>query len=272
MSDKPSIYDEQLGWRNRPGYPGFDQLGFREHREGPIELGSILALGDSFTYGSEVAPHESWPAQLDRLLGVPVVNGGVGGYGIDQMVLWGERIINQVAPRLVVLSFIPPDVDRAGMSVFSGAGKPYFLTDGTLQNIPVPNYENTARLFRLAMHVGLSDGYKRVLSDDNATWVCCNLMRRLAQIGVPVAIVAQNGFNELSGHSRARVKQVSVLDAARSAGLMVIDTFDTVKALAGSRGIEKLYVNGTGHMTAFGNEIIARLIAGRISDLLKVAA
>lgn len=38
---------------------------------------TIVAFGDSITYGYGVAPTESYPAQLQNLLGVEVVNAGI---------------------------------------------------------------------------------------------------------------------------------------------------------------------------------------------------
>ena len=47
--------------------------GVRVNRTGETTLrtGGILAVGDSFTAGSEVHDHESWPAQLERMLKKP---------------------------------------------------------------------------------------------------------------------------------------------------------------------------------------------------------
>lgn len=52
----------------------------------------ILAVGDSFTSGENVGDLDSWPAQLQRLTGHTVLNGGVSGYGLDQIVLRTERL------------------------------------------------------------------------------------------------------------------------------------------------------------------------------------
>jgi lysophospholipase L1-like esterase len=40
---------------------------------------TVVCLGDSITAGAGVAPEEAYPARLEELLGVPVVNAGVPG-------------------------------------------------------------------------------------------------------------------------------------------------------------------------------------------------
>ena len=84
-----SAYDSELGWVLRPDlkWTGFSTLpyGIRSNGNDATELraGGVLAVGDSFTAGSEVHDHQTWPAQLEGLIGQPVMNGGVGGYGTD---------------------------------------------------------------------------------------------------------------------------------------------------------------------------------------------
>ncbi|MBV8191138.1 MAG: hypothetical protein JO339_28125 [Alphaproteobacteria bacterium] len=96
------IHDSLLGHVPNPGFrtSGFgnsfhtiDADGLRSSGEKLISSdGSILAVGDSFTYGDEVLDEEAWPAQLQRLTGRRVLNGGVTGYGFDQIVLRAEQL------------------------------------------------------------------------------------------------------------------------------------------------------------------------------------
>lgn len=55
----------------------------------------ILAVGDSYTFGDEVSDWETWPAQLQKLSGRRVINGGVFGYGIDQAFLRARRLLSR---------------------------------------------------------------------------------------------------------------------------------------------------------------------------------
>ena len=103
----------------------------------------VLAIGDSFAFGDEVADHETWVAHLERVLHKRVLNGGVSAYGIDQAVLRSERLLDRHQPDVVILSFISNDIDRTEFSYVPwGHGwKPYFdlVNDSLrLRNFPVP--------------------------------------------------------------------------------------------------------------------------------------
>ena len=127
-------YDPRLGWSAIPGSSGtllgkpfsFTELGTREqNRDRPPATGPlIVALGDSMTEGYAVGNDETWPAHLERLTGRRVLNAGVRGYGLDQMVLRAERIIPELKPSTVVLAFIADDISRTALAVRDAKGKP----------------------------------------------------------------------------------------------------------------------------------------------------
>lgn len=143
-------YHARLGWMPRPGQFGIsvisnvDESGLRSNgRTIPDTQKPILAVGDSFTFGDEVEDSETWPAQLEGILNQPVLNAGVGAYGIDQAVLRAELLIDRYHPRVVILPFIYDDIKRTQYSYYPwGRGpKPYFaLANGSLvlRNVPVP--------------------------------------------------------------------------------------------------------------------------------------
>ncbi len=118
LSDPASlfVYDSDLGWSLRPGVRSRDGM-FSADETGARRTGSassdesalrIVTVGDSFTFGDEVGDDQTWPAQLERLLGseerpVDVINLGVNGYGVDQAVLRYERDGASREPDVVIL-------------------------------------------------------------------------------------------------------------------------------------------------------------------------
>ncbi len=115
--------DGELGWILKPGSRSryymtdrvtgaayFDSTvytnaaGFRAPRPDAAAAapGGVLAIGDSWTFGYAVDYDESYPAQLERLLGRDVVNMGVPAYGSAQVLLLLERHIEQLRPTHVI--------------------------------------------------------------------------------------------------------------------------------------------------------------------------
>ena len=101
----------------------------------------ILVFGDSFTFGEEVADDETYSAALGRAVpDAQVLNLGVHGYGHDQMLLYLQEAGRRYRPDLVVLGFLPYDMER-NLLGFRDFAKPYFVLRGgrlQLEGTPVP--------------------------------------------------------------------------------------------------------------------------------------
>lgn len=95
---------------------------------------TILVVGDSFAFGDEVGDDETWPAQLESLLNetrprTRVVNAGVSGYGLDQMVIRADRLIEEYEADIVLLVMFSDSENRCGYRVKWGMPKPYYTVD-----------------------------------------------------------------------------------------------------------------------------------------------
>jgi hypothetical protein len=106
--------------------------GMRADRDYPVVkppgLKRIVALGDSFTMGYEVAAAETFSSVLEaelRSRGIPVevMNAGVSGHSTAEECLYLERALLRYSPDLVLVSFYANDlVDnvRAGLFRLEG--------------------------------------------------------------------------------------------------------------------------------------------------------
>lgn len=149
-------YHPTRGWALRPGLrdvPAFgaktlssNSRGLRGAREYAVDkppgVVRIVVLGDSFTFGEDVGDDEAWPRRLEQLLpGTEVLNLGVHGYGHDQMLLYLKEEGLGYHPDVVIVGFLPDDMER-NVLAFRDYAKPRFvLKDGrlSLTNVPVPS-------------------------------------------------------------------------------------------------------------------------------------
>jgi len=282
------VHDPQLGHVPRPGYaaPGLTIEADGLRRTGEQVAGApILAVGDSFTYGDEVNDGQTWPAQLQLLTGRRVLNGGVSGYGFDQIVLRAEQLAAKYKPNAIVVSFIADDIRRTEMRRLWSADKPYFvIEDGkpALRGVPVPPRADPAStlsfwqwtlgysylveviLRRLdQLHDWYGD-HKRVAAPGTGEHLSCLLTARLAELqkrsAAKVIVLAEYDpvvWDDPAFAAEQRRMTAGLLDCAAKAGLTTIDSFD---ALASTGAPKKLYV--TWHMNEPGNRLIAGLVAG----------
>jgi lysophospholipase L1-like esterase len=253
---------------------------------------AILAVGDSFTAGSGVTNWNTWPAQLEALLGEPVLNGATGGWGADQIVLRAESLIDALAPRTVIVSFLADDIMRTRYAVFGGGHKPWFtVEDGALvpHNVPVPPLaERTAVRERwwhrllgasyFAVAVMHATGtYDRWLGNNtpvltDVAGVSCRMLERLKaradDEGVALMFVLQYDGDLVAKADAEPVYARRVVDCAERAGIPTLNTWERLRAIQrrSPAELESLYDmteqrGRYGHMTPAGNRVIAELIA-----------
>ncbi len=304
----PASHDPLLGHVPVPGYEAManpwnlrvsiDDASLRQNAAGqptPAPV-AVVAVGGSDTFGEEVIDRETWPAQLQSMLGQPVANGGVFGYGLDQAVLRAEAIVPRLRPWALVVSFVHDDALATEAAQRAGTEKPYFeVADGALALRNVPVSANRPRVAQIGMirtmlgysylvdwaarQVGASGwwyapGSPQVRLHSDGPQVACLLMRRLKDVGdasgARVLVVAQYPPRTFAtpGDPSARAGiggSARILTCAHDAGL---ETLDTLPALQERHRASPATFFGQyfarSHMSAAGN----RLVAERVADTL----
>ena len=259
----------------------------------------VLAVGDSLTVGSDVSDAEAWPAQLENMIHLQVINAAVGGYSIDQTTLRAEALIPILKPRTLLVEVTGITSLYTALKVYSGVPKPYFQIENgtlTLHNVPVPKEATYSDLgwlrgifgYSYLVHYAMirldvlqwwvtNSRYQWASSASQGMEITCMLMGRLAQlrdrIGLQTAIIVQYGATEamdsVLGWDRTRL-----LKCIRDQNLTLVDTYDalhTVYENEGEEAYKRLWVmheDGRiyGHMSPEGNRLIARLIAEQVFE------
>jgi hypothetical protein len=157
------VYHPTRGWALAPDLNGFSMAsgktlttnsrGLRGGSEFPYQrvIGRqrMLVFGDSFTFGEDVADEETYVHVLGDLLpGAEVLNFGVHGYGLDQMLLYLREEGVKYRPDRVMLGYVDEDIYRDVLT-FRDYAKPRFIARTgdslILQNVPVPPPERFLR-------------------------------------------------------------------------------------------------------------------------------
>jgi hypothetical protein len=305
-------YDPVVGWVQKPNmsfspeskHSSFTtgEFGVRMNQAEirPVPRGGILAVGDSFTAGSEVGDAGTWPASLERILGKPVVNAGVGGWAADQIILRAEQLMQDLSPKKIIVALLMQDIAWTQFRVHGGGPKPYFLIEnGQLipMNKPVPraiegapidfgllqgvlgySYAVEWTMARLGVTSWFEAGVSARVSTSPSV-VTCLLLQRLKHTtdarNVQLLLLIQWGGNELGAKEFVRPADVNdVVSCAKDAGIRTVDTWDALRGVLarGEDKFQELYVQHDtgsyryGHMTDAGNLFIAEQLAKALRD------
>jgi lysophospholipase L1-like esterase len=300
-----ALFDPALGWTLRAnhasaGHQTLDHGIRRNFQETALRTGQILAVGDSYTEGWEVSDGETWPAHLERLTGRAVLNGGVGGYGTDQIILRAEQLLPIVRPKVLIIGFLEFDIYRAAHSHF-GAPKPYFtLENGALRYHPSAPLESKPRggwlawtgnqaraalgYSALASHLlsRLAPGYwygpdgpEIRRADNDPVAVTCALLARVKQRtereGIRLLLFMQHYALAIAESDQPSENARRVTECARGVGITVVDQFAPLRAVAAAdaNALWKYYVKKDEmftHMSPAGNAHAAGLLAKALAQ------
>jgi hypothetical protein len=288
-----SIADPDLGYVPRDNLAVRVREGFEVHtrRHGIRSNGDqrpsrprpiTLVVGDSFAFGDEVLDSETWPAALERAIDAPVLNAAVPGFGLDQSVLRAERLAPLVAPDRIVASFVPHDVRRCAMSIWSRHAKPWFDVDsGRLHLHPMlaramwrqsiaPALSRSVLIDSLFHDVLRGDG-PDTFEHHRGDEVACLLLDRLTMLGrergATVVLLAQPQtpfpadprYPTDPGDPRPDAELASIVIAcAERRALPLVNAISAVAALPAAR--RDTLFGGQGHNTPEGNRVIAEIV------------
>ncbi|MBX7185929.1 MAG: SGNH/GDSL hydrolase family protein [Vicinamibacteria bacterium] len=143
---KPNLRDVPFRGKvvnsNSKGIRGVAEFAY----EKPPGVTRIVVLGDSFTFGEEVGDDDTYSHHLQNLIpNSEVLNLGIHGYGHDQMLLYLQEEGLKYRPDIVLLGFMPDDMERNVLS-FRDYAKPHFaVKDGRMELTtgPIPRPEET---------------------------------------------------------------------------------------------------------------------------------
>ena len=301
------VYDPYLGWEQpynsntRGGrYVGATTYEL-EPREGALR---VVAIGDSFVFGSYVDSDETYPAQLESLLDDgEVINMGVVGYGIDQAVLKYVAHGQQYDPDVVLLGTFPHNYVRTGLP-FYGYAKPLFEYDErtgemTLTNTGVPPpqevYDALDREFdpprlysaaflrnRLTLAywrlfgAGVKAEYHRDV-DRIVEHVLLMLRESARETGARLIVVQVphgTGFRDEAAWQRAAEDptRTHLIALYEKLGIPYVDLLSEFRRRNSlDKVFDDLYIRVseglTGHLTPEGNLEVARIVKERLAEL-----
>ena len=290
------VHHGQLGYVPRLGFRGFgaprwsvtiDADGLRSCGDTPPVSGdgAILAVGDSYTFGEGVSDAESWPAQLQRLSGRRVLNGGVSGYGFDQIVLRAEQLASIHRPSIIVVGFIADDIRRTEMRRLWWRDKPWFIIEGdelVLKGAPVPRRKGLLPLpvRHRAQNVlnelpaslqHLSGYHIRAQPAGRGQAIARYLVRRLGRLQSEtrsrVVLLAQYHphvwIDKALAAGQRRITR-DILELAASSGIATVDTF---QRFAVEPAPQQFY--SASHMNARDNLPVASLLAATLPAMAR---
>lgn len=120
-----------------------EQRARREKPGGRVSSAAVLAIGDSQTFGSGISYAETYTARLETVLGAPVLNLGVSGYGTVSAMRTAEELL-PVRPKVLILGYYYDHPARSVSPCYPGfmlrcLSVPYVVADRSGPRIVEPS-------------------------------------------------------------------------------------------------------------------------------------
>ncbi|NMB76044.1 MAG: SGNH/GDSL hydrolase family protein [Myxococcales bacterium] len=255
-------------FRNAVDFPAWPADGLRR----------LAVLGDSFVFGEEVDDEHTLPGFLQaRLTNVEVLNLGVRGYGVGQMVLWFEEAARGLHVDDVLLVITLPSDPFRDPYPYYFRNKPSFSVEKEalqIDNVPVPAASAQSFLLRHSFLVAFLFGRVREVRSPErieevlaTTAALCERLRetcRAKDARLWVALIGAPSWILQGERILFESQRVLGADLVRR-GFMTLDLVPWEVATLEQEGAA--LVRPGGHFTPRGNCLLAGEIARRLPGL-----
>ena len=280
-------------WKNV--YLHIDSDGFRSNDNNlKFDRYSILTVGDSFTFGSQVNNNETWPSCLERELNLSESNAGVAGYGAAQSVRRAEyEVINKKFDTIILSILLGEDYERDQFIFRWGFPRPAVIeTDSKVyfEKVPKKNSIGTKYMPNRSDLMNWAYSYSQLFTTiyDKVLgrYIDITGMRR-SERHQSAASISQiikftvNEFSKLDSINKYILLQYQLHDfndnkavrkilsdlaektklEAKKNNIKVIDTYKPIDDFLISNNPDKLYQK---HHTAYGNNFICNIIINNL--------
>lgn len=292
-------FDPELGYTLRPGQLAFthdrpvrtNALGLRDSEIAPASsVGTlrILALGDSQTFGNGLDLADTWPKQLERDLPDGsghrwvVVNAGIPGTDTWQHEIFLRRLLVAIHPAEVVLGLYVNDVvprsdprharaseqtnslEKRIAYAFKRSAVVTWVYNRLVQRWYARRFKGGTPAEEDVLAGTRSDvaerGWHQVEQSLFAMKALCDAHGAVFL----VAILPRR--DQIAGSHHGRAYQDRALAVATSLGIEAIDLLPDLSAAYRLKR-DSLFIPWDGHNSAAANQVIARHLATRVSNL-----
>jgi len=128
---------------------------------------TIVCLGGSHTWGGGVGQEELYTYQLEKLIGMPVVNLGHCSIGLDQVAIIIMNKALKYKPKVIVVEQYPWAIHRILNRYVNGYVKPYFYLDAD-KNLKFAKVPRLARFKVVQKIIGSYFAFQKELGEFRA--------------------------------------------------------------------------------------------------------
>jgi lysophospholipase L1-like esterase len=292
-------FDPETGHALRPEQAAFthdrpvrtNSLGLRDREMAPEPAPGtlrVLALGDSQTFGAGLDLSETWPKQLERMLGNhggyrwEVVNAGIPGTDTWQHEILLRRFLDTIHPHAVVLALYVNDVvprhdpRKLDASAQTNTWSKRLVYLVKRSSVVTWIYYRLLLRWYARQFKGATSAEEAVLAGGNDElaergWrqveYSLTAMKALCDArGIILLVAILPRRDQVSGIHPGRAYNERARTVAEAHGIEALDLLPSLSAEYRVKG-DALFIPWDGHNSATANHVIAARLAPRLEDL-----